>query len=49
MNADVQVKEAVAELESVRAAAVPVLVKIEVRTNEGLLLEVLDFRLAPRA
>jgi hypothetical protein len=42
-----RIRAAVAELDSVKAAAVPVLVRIEVRGERGELLEVLDYWHAP--
>lgn len=42
-----RIRAAVAELDSVKAAAVPVLVRIEVRGERGELLEVLDYRHEP--
>lgn len=48
VSADERIKAALGELPSVRAASVPVLVKVEVRALDGALLEVLDFRVPPR-
>jgi hypothetical protein len=42
-----RIRAAVAELDSVRAAAVPVIVRVEVRGAKGELLEVLDYQYEP--